>query len=36
VRSSHTHFVKVSGLRWLCCMLLTPIPGPTASGRSPF
>lgn len=25
VRSSHSHFVKVSGLRWLCCMLLTPI-----------
>jgi hypothetical protein len=26
VRSSHSHFVKVSGLRWLCCMLLTPLP----------
>ena len=26
VRSSHSHFVKVSGLRWLCCMLLTPMP----------
>jgi DDE superfamily endonuclease len=25
VRSSHAHFVKVSGLRWLCCMVLTPI-----------
>ncbi len=25
VRPSHSHFVKVSGLRWLCCMLLTPI-----------
>jgi hypothetical protein len=25
VRSSHSHFVKVSGLRWLCCMLLTPM-----------
>ena len=25
VRSSHSHFVKVSGLRWLSCMLLTPI-----------
>src|ERR1700752_2082022 len=25
VRSSRAHFVKVSGLRWLCCMLLTPI-----------
>jgi DDE superfamily endonuclease len=26
VRSSHSHVVKVSGLRWLCCMLLTPMP----------
>jgi DDE superfamily endonuclease len=25
VRSSHAHFVKVSGLRWLCCRLLTPL-----------
>jgi hypothetical protein len=25
VRSSRSHFVKASGLRWLCCMLLTPI-----------
>jgi hypothetical protein len=25
VRSSRSHFVKVSGLRWLSCMLLTPI-----------
>ena len=25
VRSSHTHFVKVSGLRWLACMLLAPL-----------
>src|SRR4029450_11393435 len=25
VRSSHTHFVKVSGLRWLACMGLTPL-----------
>src|SRR5687767_10419130 len=24
IRSSHSHVVKVSGLRWLCCMLLTP------------
>src|SRR5262245_3969358 len=24
-RSSHTHVVKASGLRWLGCMLLTPI-----------
>jgi len=26
VRSSHSHFVKASGLRWLCCMLLVEIP----------
>jgi DDE superfamily endonuclease len=26
VRSSHSHFVKASGLRWLCLMLLVPIP----------
>jgi hypothetical protein len=26
VRSSHAHFVKASGLRWICLMLLVPIP----------
>src|SRR5919206_2069693 len=26
VRSSHEHFVKASGLRWICLMLLVPIP----------
>jgi hypothetical protein len=26
VRSSHSHFVKASGLRWLCVMLLVEIP----------
>ena len=26
VRSSRSHFVKVSGLRWVCLMLLVPIP----------
>lgn len=25
VRSSHSYFVKCSGLRWMCMMLLTPI-----------
>ncbi len=25
VRSSHSHFVKASGLRWLCCMLLVSV-----------
>ena len=26
VRSSHSHFVKASGLRWVCLMLLVPLP----------
>jgi hypothetical protein len=26
VRSSHSHFVKATGLRWVSLMLLTPIP----------
>ena len=26
VRSSHSHFVKASGLRWVCLMLVVPIP----------
>jgi hypothetical protein len=26
VRSSHSQFVKASGLRWVCLMLLVPIP----------
>jgi hypothetical protein len=26
VRSSHSHFVKVRGRRWMCAMLLVPIP----------
>jgi hypothetical protein len=26
VRSSKSHFVKASGLRWLCCMLLVEVP----------
>lgn len=26
VRSSHSHFVKASGLRWLSCMLLASVP----------
>src|ERR671928_892774 len=25
VRSSHSHMVKASGLRWLCCMLLVHV-----------
>jgi len=26
VRSSHSHVVKASGLRWLCLMLLVEVP----------
>jgi hypothetical protein len=26
VRSSHSHFVRASGLRWVCLMLLVPVP----------
>jgi hypothetical protein len=26
VRSSHSHFVKASGLRWISLMLLAPVP----------
>ena len=26
VRSSREHFVKASGLRWVCLILLVPIP----------
>ncbi len=36
VRSSHGHFVKVSGLRWLCVLLLTPIPGANCVWALPF
>jgi hypothetical protein len=33
VHSPHSHFVKTSGLRWLCLTLLAPIPW---AGRSHF
>lgn len=36
VRSSHSHFVKVSGLRWLCMMLLVPIPWAIRVWALPF
>lgn len=36
VRSSQSHFVKVSGLRWLCMMLLTPIPWAARAWALPF
>ena len=36
VRSSHSHFVKASGLRWLSLMLLVPIPFATRVWALPF
>jgi hypothetical protein len=36
VRSSHSHFVKVSGLRWLSVMLLAPIPWAKRVWALPF
>src|SRR5215213_9006797 len=36
VRSSHGHFVKASGLRWLCVMLLAPVPGAGCIWALPF
>lgn len=36
VRSSHSHFVKASGLRWLSCMLLHCVPWAGAIWGLPF
>lgn len=36
VRSSHSHFVKASGLRWLSLMLLVPIPWAKQVWALPF
>ena len=36
VRSSHTHFVKASGLRWLALMLLVPLPWTQRVWALPF
>lgn len=36
VRSSHGHFVKASGLRWVCLMLLVPIPWAGRTWALPF
>src|ERR1041384_8476011 len=36
VRSSHSHFVKASGLRWLSVMLLVTIPWARAVWALPF
>jgi hypothetical protein len=36
VRSSHSHFVKASGLRWLCCMLLCDVSWANRCWTLPF
>ena len=36
VRSSRGHFTKASGLRWLCFMLLTPLPWKRGVKALPF
>jgi DDE superfamily endonuclease len=36
VRSSHEHFVKTSGLRWVCLTLLAPIPWAERVWSLPF
>src|SRR3954454_3269544 len=36
VRSSKSHFVKTSGLRWICCMLLVEVPWAAAIWALPF
>ena len=36
VRSSHTHVVKASGLRWLACMVLTPLSWAARVWALPF
>jgi hypothetical protein len=36
VRSSHAHFVKASGLRWLALMLLVPLPWAQRVWALPF
>jgi hypothetical protein len=36
VRSSHRHFVKGRGLRWVCLMVLVPVPWAGRLGALPF
>jgi hypothetical protein len=36
VRSSHSHFVKASGLRWVSLMLLAPVPWAARTWALPF
>ncbi len=36
IRSSHGHFVKTSGLRWVCAMVLVPVPWASRVWALPF
>ncbi len=36
VRSSHQHFVRTSGLRWMCVALLAPVPWASRVWALPF
>jgi hypothetical protein len=36
VRSSHTHLVKTSGLRWISVVLLAPVPWASRVWALPF
>jgi hypothetical protein len=36
VRSSHSHFVKTSALRWVCLTLLAPVPWASRVWALPF
>jgi DDE superfamily endonuclease len=36
VRSTHENFVKASGLRWVCVMLLVPVPWASRVWALPF
>jgi hypothetical protein len=36
VRSSHSHLVKTSALRWVCLTLLAPVPGTSRVWALPF
>jgi DDE superfamily endonuclease len=36
VRSSHSHLVKASGLRWLCCMVLSQVSWAGSTWGLPF
>jgi hypothetical protein len=36
VRSTHSHLVKTSALRWVCLTLLAPVPGTSRVWALPF